>query len=354
MKKTKLASYRFPAEWEAHKATWIAWPHESSDWPGKLEAVEWAYTEIVRILGRSELVKIIVSNREVRTAAKSYLDRHSISSDIYQFHTCLTDRSWLRDSAPTGVFDQNNNPAWISWRFNGWAKYDNHLRDNLLPSYIAEATDKHLVIPKHRHNKTVVMEGGAYDTDGEGTLLVTEECLLSKQQERNSNWTKHDYEEVFAKYLGIEKIIWLKAGIQGDDTHGHIDDVCRFISPTKVVLVYEDDRAKANHKVLKTNYEILKSSTDAKGRPLEITLLPMPREITFEGETLPASYANFYIANKTILVPTFNDVKDIEALSILASLFPTREVIGVHAVDLVLGLGTLHCLTQQEPHPMLI
>ncbi len=340
-------SYRFPAEWEKHKATWIAWPHEESDWPGKFELVDWIYADIVRVLSSSEEVRIVLAPSSDKDRIKDVLRLSHANLESISFYEKETDRSWLRDSAPISVIDSAGERVWMSFAFNAWAKYDNFKLDVELPEFIAWTTKRDLVkaINEDHH---VVMEGGALETDGQGTLIVTEECLLSSIQERNIGFKKSDYEKVFKRYLGIEKIIWLEAGIFGDDTHGHIDDITRFIGVGKVVTVVEEDKSHLNYHTLKRNKEILESSVDARGVKLEVITLPMPSDVVFEGQILPASYANFYIANKVVLVPTFNDAKDRIALNTLASCFPDRDVVGVNARDLVLGLGTFHCLTQQE------
>lgn len=340
--------YRFPAEWEKHKSTWIAWPHEESDWPGKFETVDWVYADIVRVLSGSEVVNIILSPDQDKERIGGILRLSEVDLKRVNFLIKESDRSWLRDSAPISVIEVGSGERkWVGFNFNAWAKYDNFLADKEIPNFISWASKRELVSVV-RGAREVVMEGGAIETDGEGTLIVTEECLQSKIQERNVGFLKADYEEVFREYLGIKKVIWLEAGIRGDDTHGHIDDITRFVSVGKVVTVVEEDPSHPNYAVLKRNKEILLAEKDAEGRALEVIDLPMPRDVVFDGQVLPASYANFYIGNKVVLVPVFNDPKDRLALNILADCFPDREVVGVNARDLVLGLGTFHCLTQQE------
>lgn len=342
-----MSLYRFPAEWEKHKSTWIAWPHEESDWPGKFEIVDWVYSDIVRVLSASEQVNIVLSRKTSIERVKEVLENSHVDLERVSYFYKETDRSWLRDSAPISVVAADGLRKWVSFNFNAWAKYDNFSADSELPDFIAWASKRDIVKASY-NGKPVVMEGGAIETDGEGTLIVTEECLQSEIQERNPGFSKSDYESVFKEFLGIEKVIWLEAGVRGDDTHGHIDDITRFVGSQKVLTVIEEDKNHPNYSVLKKNREILLASTDAKGRKLEVIDLPMPSDVVFEGQVLPASYANFYIANKVVLVPVFNDSKDRLALNIIADCFPDREVVGVNARDLVLGLGTFHCLTQQE------
>jgi agmatine deiminase len=342
-------SRRMPAEWELHDATWIAWPHEKTDWPTKLETIDWVYAEIVKALSGAELVQIICFDEQQKRRAEYCLKMHGVTDSAYKIHLLPTDRSWLRDSAPTAVINDGK-VEWIAWTFNAWAKYDNYLRDQKVPELLAKVT-KHSLIPAIRpdNGKPMVLEGGAIEADGEGTLIVTEECLLSEIQERNPGLTRDGYEKAFAEYLGITKTIWLSESCDGDDTHGHIDDAARFYAPGKVLLAFESDPSDPNFHRSKKNLEILESSVDAKGRKIEVTKLPMPKRRSFGEDTLPASYANFYIANSVVIVPTFNDENDYEAIGIIRNAFPTRKVIGIAAVDLVLGFGTLHCLSQQQP-----
>ena len=341
---------RMPAEWEKHRATWISWPHSEDDFHTKFETIPWVYAEIARLLSLGDFVEILCHDEEIKSKAKLCLDFHHVDPKRYRLHILQTDRSWLRDSAPTAVFDQNNSLNWVKWSFNAWAKYENFHQDLKVPAYIAETTRTEIIEAKRPdNNMPLVLEGGAIEVNGEGTIIVTEECLQSDIQCRNKGLTKKDYEDSFKKYLGIEKTIWLIAGCAGDDTHGHIDDVARFVSPTKVLLAFEDDQSEEFHKISVENEKILKSSKNSTGQSIEVTRLPMPRIMYFGDERLPASYANFYITNTHVLVPTFNDKNDRKALEIIANNFKSREVVGISAVDLVLGFGTLHCLTQQEP-----
>lgn len=338
-----------PAEWESHCATWIAWPHEEADFPDKLQVIDWVYAEIVLALSESELVRIICKDKEAEERIRFCLKMHRVPEKSYQLHILPTDRSWLRDSAPTAVVNSGK-VEWIRWCFNAWAKYDNYHADKAVPGFVAKISGHPIVEALRPDNKKpLVMEGGAIDTDGEGTLLVTEECLLSEIQQRNPGLSREGYEQAFAEYLGTEKVIWLARSCDGDDTHGHIDDVARFYAPGKVLLAFEDDPSDSNHEGAKENYRILTNATDAKGRKLEVTKLPMPNRRFYGEEEIPASYANFYIANSVVIVPTFNDEKDYEALGIIRKSFPTRKVVGISSVDLALGFGTLHCLSQQEP-----
>ncbi|HEY7232807.1 MAG TPA: agmatine deiminase family protein [Gemmatimonadaceae bacterium] len=344
-RKAQLGALRMPAEWEPHEATWIAWPHHEPDWPGKLAPIPWVYAEIVRVLHAHERVEILCDDDEVRAAAEQHLHAHGVGGN-YRLHLVPNDRVWLRDSAPTAVLGEGGVVRLLDWRFNAWAKYDNFARDARVGEAVARITGLRRLEPvRPDTGERVVLEGGAIETDGEGTLLVTEECLLADVQQRNPGLTREGYEHVFNEYLGIRQTIWLGEGCVGDDTHGHVDDVARFVAPGVIALAYEEDpNDDENHRRSVDNMERLELAGAFK-----VVKLPYPRAVTMHGERLPASYANFYIANDVVLVPTFNDPNDRVALNTLAALLPNRRVVGVHAVDLVWGFGTLHCLTQQQP-----
>jgi agmatine deiminase len=355
--------YRMPAEWEPHASTWLAWPHYRSDWPGKFEPIPWVYAEIIRNLGKHECIDLIVNNRALETQARKALAKANALSDNVIFHRWPTNRVWTRDSGCTFVFDiapapssraksrdvaSSPNLAAIKWRFNAWAKYPNYQHDEKIGSRMAEATGVQEIRAVSGKSR-VVLEGGSIDVNGQGTLLTTEECLLSKTQQRNPAMSRKDYEKLFANYLGIRKVIWLSSGVAGDDTHGHVDDITRFVSPDTVVTAVESDPNDANYEPLRENIRRLRAASDQDGKPLAIVELPMPAPVVFEGRRLPASYANFYIANGVVMVPVFNDPNDRVALDILADLFPDREIVGIYSGDLIWGYGALHCMTQQQP-----
>jgi len=348
VKNLKTDHYRMPAEWEPHAATILAWPHNKEDWPGKFEPIPWVYGEIIRQLTQVENVRLLVRNEKEAEKAKVVCEKTGVT--LSKLDICLipTDRIWMRDSGPIFVKDAKGKNHMLDWRFNAWAKYPNHKLDDKVPSHLNDHYKLNRIQPMHK-GKRVVLEGGSIDVNGKGTLLTSEECLLSKVQERNPGFVRKDYEEVFAKYLGIKQIIWLGNGIAGDDTHGHVDDLSRFVSSSTVVTVVEKNKSDANYAPLRDNLKRLKAARDQDGKALTVVELPMPRPMYFEGQLLPASYANFLIANKLVLVPTFNDPSDRIALSILAELFPKREVVGIHCLDMVWGLGTIHCMSQQEP-----
>jgi agmatine deiminase len=340
-----------PAEWEPHRATWISWPHHEPDWPGKLGAIPWVYAEIARVLADHEAVEILCHNRDVIESAHAALDAHGVRRDRVTLHEVATDRVWLRDSAPIGVIDETGDVVLLNWAFNAWAKYPNWQQDANVGPAIARLTGRHLEEPRRADtNERIVLEGGGIEVNGQGLLLVTEEWLLSDVQVRNPGLGRADYERLFQGWLGVRRTIWLGEGCVGDDTHGHVDDVARFVSADTVVVAAEEDPNDENHARSEDNLRRLEAaSKQADIGPLRIVRLPFPRPVFMNGERLPASYANFYIANGVVLVPTFNDPNDRVALNALADLMPAHRIVGIHAVDLVWGLGTLHCLTQQEP-----
>jgi agmatine deiminase len=333
-----VAKWRMPAEWEPHEATWLAWPHEKSDWPGKFASIPWIYAQIVGHLARVEKVRILVQDEAAERAARRLLKQSHVVMAAVEFYRHATNRSWTRDYCPTFVRGAGKVAA-IQWRFNGWAKYGNWRDDARAPACIARERGL------ERIETDLVLEGGSIEVNGAGKLLTTRECLLSQDiQVRNPGLGRRGYEAAFRKYLGVREVIWLNRGIAGDDTHGHVDDVARFAGPSTVVTAVEPDKGDTNYEPLRENLALLRAHKD-----LRVVTLPMPEPVYFDGQRLPASYANFYIANKLVLAPLFTDRNDAVALRTLQRLFPNREVIGIPCRDLVLGLGTLHCMTQQQP-----
>jgi len=342
--------YRLPPEWEPHEATWIAWPHNRSDWPGKFASIKWVYAEIVKYISNGEKVGILVQSKNEKLKAENVLKSVNAGLSNIEFFIKKTNRGWLRDSSPFFVKVKKKVIA-VDFKFNGWAKYNNYNFDDKIQSFISSTVKIEKITAVHKNTK-VVLEGGALDTNGRGTLMTTEECLLDKKvQVRNPGFGKDDYKEIFNNYLGISNIIWLGKGIVGDDTHGHVDDLCRFVNHNTVVIVQEENNTDENYHLLKENRERLATAFLQDGSSLNVIELPMPSPVVSRGARLPASYANFYISNYDVLVPTFNDPNDRIALGILSELFPDRKVIGIHSVDLVWGLGTIHCLTHEQPEP---
>jgi agmatine deiminase len=352
-KTPQVLGYRMPAEWELHEATWLAWPHNSEDWPGKFQTIPWVYAEIVRLLARHELVHLIVEDAKSEQRANGILERAGADLDRVSFHQWPTNRSWTRDSGPIFIRNIEAQVAITNWRFNAWAKYSDWPLDDELPDRATELLGLRQWKPALQladgSTHRLVLEGGSIDTNGAGILLSTEECLLSEVQQRNSGVSRAQLEQVFHDFLGIDQVIWLHRGIDGDDTHGHVDDITRFVGPSTIITAVEPNTNDANHAPLAENLERLKAARTRDGKQFELVELPLPSPVVFRGQRLPASYANFYIANGLVLVPTFHDPNDRVALNILAEVFPDREVIGIHSVDLVWGLGTLHCMTQQQP-----
>ena len=343
-----------PAEWERHEATWLGWPHNLSDWPGKFAPIPWVFADIARKVSAGELVRILVQSKEHEQKARNVLQRAGVNLSSIEFFRIPTDRGWTRDTGPMFVRSSDGKISVARFRFNAWAKYPNWKKDVNVPEKAAAKLKRSIIQVKHngssQGDKPVVLEGGSIDVNGSGTLLTTEECLMDPNvQVRNPGFTKRDYEEVFRKYLGVTNTIWLGKGIAGDDTHGHVDDLCRFVNKNTAVLCAENNSRDDNYRLLAENRERLQNAKLENGSKLQVVDLPMPAPVVFAGQRLPASYANFYIANAAVLVPTFNDPNDRHALGILSELITDRPVIGIHALDLVWGLGTLHCLTQQQP-----
>jgi agmatine deiminase len=337
-----------PAEWEPHAATWLAWPHAQGDWPGRFGPIPWAFADLVKKLAAGEVVRQLVNDATHEAGARRKLRSQGADLERVDFRRIPTDRSWMRDSGPIFV-REGAARAVAGFRFDAWSRYPDWRRDARVPERAAKGLGLP-VRPVRRHGRDVVLEGGAIDVNGAGSILATEECLLDPTvQVRNPGFGRSDYEAIFRDVLSAPCTIWLGKGIAGDDTHGHVDDLARFVSPSTIVLAREDDPSDENHAALVENRERLASARLADGSRPEVVDLPMPRPVTFGGRRLPASYANFYVANAAVLVPTFNDPADRTALGILGELFRDRPVVGVHALDLVWGLGTLHCLTQQEP-----
>ena len=379
-------AYRMPAEWEPHAATWLAWPHYHGDWPGKFEPIPWVYAEIIRNLAKHERVELIVNDAAAARQARRVLERGGAFSSNIRFHLWATNRIWLRDSGcifltlQPGVarsdsrgrlsphedrvedeFTRANQhqrknrasapegaPPALKFRFNAWAKYSNWRHDENIGSLMAKAAHAEEVRAMSKGER-MVLEGGSIDVNGAGTILTTEECLLSKVQERNPHMARVNYEKAFADYLGAPNTIWLGRGIFGDDTHGHVDDLTRFVSKNTVVTMVERDSKDVNHAPLLTNLHRLQAARDQDGRQLTVVELPMPQPVIFEGRRLPASYANFYIANGVVLAPVFNCPNDRIALNTLTELFPTREIVPIYSGDFIWGLGAMHCMTQQQP-----
>ena len=347
--------FRMPAEWEQHAATWMVWPHNRDDWAVKTNAAEWCYVEIIRQLVRYERVALICQNKSVRHRAEERLARGGVGRGAYDTYIVKTNRSWIRDSGPLFLMASEGSERKVAvtdWGFTGWGRYRAYSDDNRIPSVIADrlGAPRFVVrVSKDGREENVVLEGGSIDVNGCGDLLTTEQCLLGIVQARNPTLSREMLETVLRNSLGVSRVHWLVGGIEGDDTNGHVDDVARFVTPNTIVAAEESDNSDANYEVLQRNLDRLRDMRAASGGEFEIVSIPMPKPVWFDGIRLPASYLNFYIANNAVLVPTFNDSRDREALAVLGGLFPTRDVVGIYAGDLILGLGAIHCLTQQQP-----
>ncbi len=344
--------FTMPAEWEPHEATWLGWPHHATDWPDKIDTIRWVYGEMVRKIAASETVRILVNHKAEQKLARAYLSRAGANLERVEFIMHPTNRGWTRDSGPIFVrrpVKQTSETAIVHFHFNAWAKYDDWQKDRRVPKMAAKLLNKNLFNAEFE-GKDFVMEGGGIEVNGRGTLITTEECYLDpKVQVRNPGLGRGEIEAALKQYVGVQNVLWLIGGPVGDDTHGHIDDICRFVNPNTLVLIQERNRKDINYKPLEENWERVQEFRLQDGSKPTVIPLPMPEPLYFDGQRLPASYANFYICNAAVLVPTFNDPNDRIALGILGELFKDRPVIGIHAVDLVLGFGTLHCLTQQQP-----
>ncbi len=344
--------YSMPAEWEPHAATWLCWPHNPTDWPDKLDIIRWVYPEIVRKISAGETIRMLVNSKTEERLARRYLNRAGAGDRAIEFIIHPTNRGWTRDSGPVFVrrrVGRKSETAIVHLHFNGWAKYADWQKDRRVPEVASAHLRKRLFHARYL-GRDIVLEGGGIDVNGRGTLLTTEECYLDPEtQVRNPGLGRKEIEAALRESLGATNILWLGGGVAGDDTHGHVDDICRFVNPRTVVLIKEDNPRDVNYRPLAENWERIQDFRLEDGSKPEIVPLPMPAPLYFDGGRLPASYANFYISNTAVIVPTFNDRNDRTALGVLGDCFDDRDVIGIHAVDLVLGFGTLHCLTQQEP-----
>ena len=351
IKQSNLSNFRMPAEWEKQESTLIAWPHNKNDWPGRFENIPDVFAQIISQISKVQKVKILIQHNLVKKNIHPLLRKYKAKLKNIFFITIKTDRVWTRDSGPIYVVNKNKKIL-LDWKFNAWAKYNNYKYDNAINKKLNKIKNLELIKPKFKIQKKfkdIVLEGGSIDVNGKGTIITTKECLLSKVQQRNPGLKKKDIESIFNKYLGAKNTIWLNKGIAGDDTHGHIDDIARFIDTNKIFLAYEYNKKDKNFKPLDENYKILNISKDQNGKKITIIKLPMPKPIFIEKTRVPASYLNFYIANKIVLVPVFKDKNDKKVLKIFKRNFRNRKIIPIDCLDLIWGFGAIHCMTQQEP-----
>ena len=340
--------YRMPAEWETQKSTWIAWPHNKEDWPGKFNEIPRVFGKIISELSKFQLVNILIKDKSDQKKIIFFLKICGANIKNIRLIVCKTDRAWTRDFLPIFIKNEKKKNILSKWEFNGWAKYKNFKNDNVAYSKIRRFRKISIIKPKY-NNKKIILEGGSIDVNGKGLLLTTKQCLLSKVQQRNKGLKKGDYNQIFKKYFGAIKVIWLNKGILGDDTHGHIDDIARFIDKNKIFLAIENNKKDKNFINLKENLNIIKKFKKENKEKFQIIHIPMPSPKFIDGIRLPASYLNFYIANKVVLVPCFNDPKDKIVFKIFKKHFKNRKIIPIDSSILVWGFGTIHCLTQQEP-----
>jgi len=340
----KSLGYHFPAEWEPHRATWLSYPHEDSySWPGTLSRIFPFYNRFILELSKRERVCINVRNEIMRDRLNLELVKLGVDLEKIDLLIHPTNDAWCRDHGPAFVINPlaQAPKAVVSWKYNAWGdKYPYDL-DEQIPALVG----KYLKVPVFYPG--IVMEGGAVDFNGNGTLLTTVQCLM--HENRNPGLFQHEIEEYLHHFYGTDQVLWLNEGIEGDDTNGHIDDITRFFKEDGVVTMVEPRRSDANHPILAENLTKLKTFRLPNGKQMDIAEIPMPQPVVYENQRLPASYANFYIANKVVIVPTFQCKQDDKAMRILEECFPEREIIGIDSVEIIWGLGSFHCLSQQEP-----
>ncbi len=339
----KRQGYSFPAEWEKHEATWLSWPHKEASWPGKLETIYAPYSNFIKIIAEGEKVRINVKDEAMESDARAHLQKAGADLDQIEFYFNESNDAWCRDHGPAFLLNKSGDKkVVVDWDYNAWGdKYPPYDLDDIIPTKIADQFHLPVFHPK------IVMEGGSVEFNGAGTILTTTACLLNEN--RNPHLSKSQIEQYLLEFYGAEQVLWLGEGIVGDDTDGHIDDITRFVNEDTVLTVVENDPSDDNFLLLQENLESLKSMRLRNGKALNIVQLPMPSAVIYDGTRLPASYANFYIANSAVIVPTFRDNNDEVALKIIQEIFPDRKVVGIDSTDIIWGLGSFHCLSQQEP-----
>lgn len=340
----KELGYHFPAEWEKHTATWLSWPHKEASWPGKIETIYPFYAQFIKEIAKGEKVCININDEKMKQQAMDWLTKEGVNISQVLFFIHPTNDAWCRDHGPAFLINSKakDKKIIVDWDYNAWGgKYPPHDQDDIIPTRIAS----HYGIPVY--NPGIIMEGGSVDFNGHGTVLTTTSCLLNKN--RNPHLSQREIERYLINYYGVEQICWLEDGIVGDDTDGHIDDITRFVSQDTVITVIEKNRSDANYEPLQKNLQLLKKIRLLNGKPLTIIEIPMPSAVIYDGQRLPASYANFYICNEAVIVPVFQDNHDEQALELIQSCFKDRKVIGINSTDIIWGLGSFHCLSQQEP-----
>tara|TARA_B100000886_G_scaffold5540_1_gene3451 strand:+ start:511 stop:1557 length:1047 start_codon:yes stop_codon:yes gene_type:complete len=341
------SQYRMPAEWEKQQSTLIGWPYNKNDWPGKFKNIPRIFAKIISKITKSQEVNLLIKNNKSKSVIKKLLKENNTNIHKIKFIICKTDRVWMRDTGPIFIKDKKNQNILLNWKFNGWAKYKNYRLDNKVNFQIKNYYRGNIISPKF-NKKLIVLEGGSIDVNGKGLLITTKQCLLSKVQQRNSLLKIKDYNYIFQKFFGVKKVIWLNKGIEGDDTNGHVDDIARFVNSNKVFVAYENNKKDKNYKNLNENFEIFKK-IKINSSQIKIRKIPMPSPIYINKVRVPASYLNFYILNKFVLLPIFNDPKDKIVIKIFEKEFKNRRIIPIDCSELIWGFGAIHCLTQQEP-----
>lgn len=340
----RAIGYRMPPEWHPHASTWLTWPSNDVTWPGdRLERVREAYVSMIRALADHEMVDLLVDDEETRQNVLDRLMKAGVVCASLRIHVVPTVDAWIRDYGPNFLLHPDADPplAYNKWGFNAWGnKYPDLAADNQVTDRLSE------VLPGRVFRPPIILEGGSIDVNGKGLCLTTRQCLLNPN--RNPDLSSSRIDDIVKDYLGVDRVIWLNQGIVGDDTDGHIDDIARFAAPEVVVCALEEDPTDANFPILRASYETL-YSLSLQEDLFRVLPLPMPEPVLADDCRLPASYANFYIANGSVLVPVFGQKRDRAALSVLEKLFPDRRVLGIPATDIVYGLGAVHCLTQQQP-----
>lgn len=336
--------YYFPAEFEPHRATWLSWPHKEASWPGKIQSIYPKYTQFIKELAKSEKVCINVNDEVMKAVALELLAGSGVPIDQVSFYINPTNDAWCRDHGPAFLINPlaDQKKVIVDWNYNAWGgKYPPYDLDDIIPTLIG----RQLQIPVYHPG--IIMEGGSVEFNGDGTVLTSACCLLNKN--RNPHLNKDEIEKYLLDYYGMKQVLWISEGIVGDDTDGHIDDTVRFVNSDTVITVMEENRSDDNYELLRKNLSELKKMRLHDGRKLNIVQLPMPEPVVYEDQRLPASYANFYISNRSVIVPVFNSRYDDQALQIIQDCFPGREVVGIDSTDIIWGLGSFHCLSQQEP-----
>ena len=343
MQYPKDLGYYFPAEWEKHDATWLSWPHKEESWPGKINSIYPIYAQFINAVSKGEKVRINVANEAMKNQAIQWLQKTDVDFNQIEFFLFPTNDAWCRDHGPAFLLNKNTKQkAIIDWGYNAWGgKYPPYDLDDVIPTKIAE----HYNLPLF--NPGIVMEGGSVEFNGNGTVLTTTACLLNKN--RNPHLNQQQIEDYLIQYYGMEQVLWIGDGIVGDDTDGHIDDITRFVNSDTVLTVIEENKGDENYELLQENLTALKKLRLINQKQINIIELPMPSPVVFEDQRLPASYANYYICNHAVVVPTYRDKNDERALQIIQDCYPSKKIIGLDSTDIIWGLGSFHCLSQQEP-----